>query len=81
MSRPREFRHDSECGFNAETQRTQREAQRSKNTLGGRTAFYPFPRALPQKIGNLLPPLISPWFSLRFLCALCVSALKTHSGW
>ena len=55
-----------ECFFNAETQRTQREAQRTHKTVGGTVASRAEPGLL----------LVYPWFLCAYLCVLCVSALN-----
>jgi hypothetical protein len=57
-----------ECEFNAETQRTQRQAQRRPSTLE-KVQDSPLGGT---RIGTR---------SLRFLCDLCVSALKGLGVW
>src|ERR1035438_7997271 len=66
--------------FNAEAQRTQREAQRTQERPRRRAGEWPVPRVVTREPRILFLPQFLFRLLCAYLCVLCVSALNTHSG-
>src|ERR1035438_9683834 len=65
--------------FNAEAQRTQREAQRTQERPRRRAGEWPVPRVVTREPRILFLPQFLFRLLCAYLCVLCVSALNTHS--